>query len=130
MANGGYEVEGGRQLRATLKAAGDDLGDLREAHQAVADIVATAARADAPVMFGSLRDTIRGSGTKTAAIVRAGNNKKKNGVPYAAVRHWGWWRKHIKPTPFISSAAQSTEPRWIGIYSQALDRSLAKIKGK
>ncbi len=127
-----YQVEGGRKLRATLRAAGDDLTDLKNAHQDVANIAARAAKALAPVgETHKLRDGIRGSGTKTAAILRGGNNRKGNsGVPYAAVHHWGWPARKIPATLFLTRAAQQTEPAWVRVLEKYLITVNNKIEGK
>ena len=123
-----YKVEGGRQLRRTLRQAGDDLQDLSKAHREAAEIAAKASSALAPVKSGRLRDTIRAAGTKTAGIVRAGNNRS-SGVPYAGPIHWGWAKRNITANPFISQGAQDSEGRWIRVYEEAVDQALQKVKG-
>lgn len=130
-----YEVEGGRQLRATLKEADEQLADLKAAHAEAAAIAARASAALAPKRSGRLADTIRSSGTKTAGIVRAG----LKAVPYAPAIHWGWgsrpnrakkWRGGpIPANPFISRGAQDSEGRWIRVYENHVEQALAKVKG-
>lgn len=120
-----YKVEGGRELRRTLRQAGDDLQDLSKAHREAAEIAAKASSALAPVRSGRLRDTIRAAGTKTAGIVRAGFKR----IPYAGPIHWGWTKRNIKPNPFISQGAQDSEGRWIRVYEDAVDQALEKVKG-
>ncbi|WP_311878679.1 hypothetical protein [Microbacterium forte] len=120
-----YKVEGGRELRRTLRQAGDDLQDLTKAHREAAEIAARASSALAPVKSGRLRDTIRAAGTKTAGIVRAGFAR----VPYAAVIHWGWGRRHIKAQPFISRGAQDSEGSWIRVYEDYIETTIQKVKG-
>lgn len=123
-------VEGGRKLRSTLRDAGDDLSDLRAAHKDAAQIAAEASAALAPARSRRLADTIRAAGTKTAGIIRAGNNRStSSGVPYAGPIHWGWFKRGIKPQPFLSRGAQDSEGRWLPIYETALDQALDKIKG-
>lgn len=121
----GIRVEGMRTLRATLRKAGDDLSDLKEAHAAAAGIVVPAARASAPRRTGRLAGNVRGSGTKTGAVIRAGGAR----VPYAAPIHWGWEKRGIAPNPFISTAAQNTEPTWTRVYEAGVERVLSRIKG-
>lgn len=130
MAGGGYglhEVEGGRQLRKTLREAGDDLTDLKAAHRQAADIARDAAASAAPRRSGLLAATIRAAGTKTAGIVRVGNNTR---VPYANPIHWGWGRRHIAANPFASRGAQASQPQWLPIYERVVDEALNQIKGK
>lgn len=120
------EVQGGRALRKGLRAAGDDLTDLRIVHGQAASIAANRAADRAPELTGRLKATIRAAGTKTAGIIRAGNNTK---VPYAGPIHWGWGRRHIPANPFMTEAAQETEPRWRPVYDRYVDAALDKIKG-
>jgi hypothetical protein len=123
-AAGGVRVEGARELRRTLKRAGDDLSDLKDTHATVARIVAGAATPPRGPT-GRLAASVRGSGTKTASVVRAG----RKAVPYAGPIHWGWRRRNIEAQPFLTTAAASTEPRWVGLFAEALDTALAKVRG-
>ena len=78
------EVQGGNELRKTLRALGDtDLKrELSEAGKAAAEIVAGRARERVPVKTGRLRDAIRAGGTQRGGYVAFG----KKSVPYAAPR--------------------------------------------
>ncbi|MGO2659587.1 HK97 gp10 family phage protein [Mycetocola reblochoni] len=120
-----YQVEGGRQLRKSLKDAGDDLNDLKEVHKRAAQIAANAAASRAPHRTGKLAGSVRAAGTKTAGIVRVG----KKAVPYAKPIEYGWPSRNIKAASFARDAARSTEPRWIKLYTDELDRILNQIKG-
>lgn len=129
-AYSGVQIEGLRTLRSTLKKSGDDLTELKGVNSAAAGIAAGRAQGWAPVQTGALAGTVRSSGTKTAGIVRAGNNRRSSsGVPYAAPIHWGWPARNIKANPFLSYSAQATEPTWIKLYTDYLDKTIAKIKG-
>lgn len=123
-----YKVEGARELRASLRRAGDDLADLKTANREAADIVAPAAQRRSPHRSSKLAGTVRPGATKTAAVIRAGNNRA-SGVPYANPIHWGWFKRNIKPNPFLSLAAQETEQQWRKPYEKHLEDALAKIKG-
>lgn len=126
----GVTIEGARQLRRTLKEAGDDLTELKEVNRAAAEIAANRAKTWAPRTSGRLAGTVRSSGTKTAGIVRAGNNRKtKAGVPYANPIHWGWPSRNIKANPFLSYSAQATEPRWIKLYENYIEKALSQVRG-
>lgn len=122
---GTIRVEGADQLRRTLKKAGDDLGDLKEGHREAAGIAGRRAQADAPRVTGRLARSTRWGASNRAAIVRAGGAR----VPYANPIHWGWPRRNIKPQPWVSEAAEATEPEWSAAYAQAVDRILSRIKG-
>lgn len=121
-----HEVQGGRALRASLRAAGDDLTDLRTVHKASANVAAGGARRKVPHRSGKLAATIRAAGTKTAGIIRIGNNTS---VRYANPIHWGWFRRHIKTNAFATEGAQATEPSWLPLYEAYIENTLDKIKG-
>lgn len=122
-----YEVQGGRQLRKSLRAAGEDLTDLRDAHKEAASIAAAAAADRAPIgPTGRLSKSIRGAGTKSAGIIRAGNNTT---VPYGPPIHWGWYARHITPQPFLTEGARASEPRWVPVFERVLDSALDRVKG-
>jgi hypothetical protein len=120
------EVEGARELRASMKRAGEDLGDLKDAHAEVASYVAVAARSAAPVVSGRLAATIRGNRAAASAVVKAGGAA----VPYAGPIHWGWAARGIAPNEFLAATAAETEPHWTETYLAAIERIVAKIKGK
>lgn len=118
-------LEGAAELRRTLRAAGDDLGDLKAAHQAAAEVVAPAAASAAPFRSGRLAASVRGSGTKTAAQVRAGSAR----VPYAGVQEYGWPARGIVAQPYLVPSAEATEPIWYDAYVAEVDTILGRIKG-
>lgn len=127
MAGGAvHQVDGGRELRKSLRDAGSDLQDLKTVHRQSAQLAANAAAQRAPEVTGRLRATIRAAGTKTAGIVRVGNNTR---VPYAPVIHWGWPGHHIKANPFAVEGAHASEPVWLPLYQRHIDRTLSQIKG-
>ena len=116
-------VEGARRLRATMKRAGIDLQELKDAHREAADVVVGATRA--PSRTGRLAGTVRPGATKTMAIVRAGYAS----VPYAGPIHWGWPKRNIRAQPFLSDAAQSSEPTWVQAYEREVNEIIDKIEG-
>lgn len=122
----GIKVEGQRELRKSLRQAGDDLEDLKAAHKAAAEIAAGGARPLTPVRSGTLQGTVRAGGTKTSAVLRAG----RKAVPYAGPVHWGWPNRGIEPQPSLADGAKNTEPQWVELFYQELDKALKKVKGK
>lgn len=125
---GRLRVDGARRLRATLKAAGEDLQDLKDAHKAAADVVAAAARPRTPVgppEGGHIRDTIRTSGTASAAIVRAGRARN----PYAGPIHWGHRARGIAAQPWIYEAAKQTSDTWTDLYLEAVTTVVDRVEG-
>lgn len=132
----GITVEGAAQLRRTLRRAGSDLKDLKDANAKAAKIAAQASAALAPKRSGRLAATIRSSGTKTQGILRAGAAR----APYANAVHWGrkWWpnktspratRSTMRPQPFLSDGARNSEGQWIRVYEQDLEEIIHRIEG-
>ena len=118
-------VDGARELRRTLKAAGDDLADLTKVNATVSRYVALRGAAMAPRRSGALAGSVRGNAAKTSAIARAGGAR----VPYANVIHWGWPAHHIAAQPFLVDAAHTTEPTWTRYYLAEVERILGTIHG-
>lgn len=126
----GLRLEGGRELRRTMRKAGSDLTELKEANRAAADIVTSRAKGTAPNVSGRLANTVRTGATKTAGVVRAGNNRKSaTGVPYAAPIHWGWPARNIQAQPWLTEAAQDTESTWIKLFNDLVDEAINGVKG-
>lgn len=122
----GIQVEGAAQLRRTLKAAGDDLQDLTDAHRKVGTFVTSAATPRAPRRSGALASSGRPGATKAGAFIRYGGAR----VPYARPIHWGWPRRNIKAQPWAYQTAIDTRPAWTALYQDAVNRVLARIRGK
>lgn len=131
MARSQVELIGGARVRRTLRAAGDDLENLKAIHARVGKIVETKARANAPRQTGALASTVRSSGTKTAAIVRAGYAR----TPYAGPNNWGWpasaagIKGGYAGTHFVNDAAKQTEPVWLALYISEVNKALDQVKG-
>jgi hypothetical protein len=118
-------VDGARELRRSLKAAGDDLEDLRAVHATVARYVALRAAAMAPRRSGRLAGSVRGNNAKTSAVVKSGGAR----TPYAGPIHWGWPRRHIAAHPFMVDAAHTTEPTWTRYYLREVERIISHVHG-
>lgn len=118
------QVEGARELRRALGRGADALADLKDANAAAAATVADRARLTGPRVSGRLDASVRSSGTKTQAVVRAGSRS----VPYAGVIHFGWPARHIAAEPFIIDAGRATESSWVGLYLSAIQKIIDKIE--
>lgn len=123
--SGFLQVRGLRELQKSLKAVGEDLGDLKALNGKAAQIVADAAGPGTPRKSGRLASSVRVGATARAGIVRAG----KASVPYAGVIHWGWARRGIKAQPWLADAAASSESRWTDAYLHGVEELLEKVQG-
>lgn len=121
----GVSVAGARELRRSLKAAGVELDSLKAAHDEAARYVAARAEAAAPRRTGALASTMRGSGTKGRASVRAGYAR----IPYGPPIHWGWPARNIPANPWVLETAESTQAQWSAIYTRAVRALLDTIEG-
>ncbi|CAB0660738.1 hypothetical protein [Corynebacterium diphtheriae] len=119
-------VEGAARLRRTLKKAGGDLDDLKEANRRAAKAIKPIAEGMAPVLTGRLQASIRVGATRKAGILRAGRKT----VAYAGPVHWGWPAHGIKANPFMSNAAIRNQHVWEKEYIAALEAAIRKVKGK
>lgn len=126
----GVRLDGARKLRSTLRKAGADMTQLRDANKQAADIVTDRARGTAPRVSGRLLGSIRTGASQSSGVVRAGNNRKTAaGIPYAGVIHWGWPARGIQAQPWISEAAQDTEQTWFEVYAEHVNNLLKSVEG-
>ncbi|MBP6136580.1 hypothetical protein [Candidatus Neomicrothrix sp.] len=120
MAGPAIEVEGLREVRAALKAAGVGLDDLKAAGKAGAELVAATARTTVPVLSGALQRSIRPAGLVSGGVVRAGTAT----VPYAAVIHFGSPARNIEPRPFLYDAVDRRANEVADAYERAVNKIL------
>jgi hypothetical protein len=113
----GIEVEGGPQLRRAFKKLGDRADDLSALHGDIGELVADRAEDLAPVVSGTLRDSIRSSRRKTGATVMAG----RRAVPYAGPIHFGWRARNIEPQPFLYDALDDRRDEVLRKYEDGID---------
>lgn len=119
------EVRGAKELRKSLKRAGDDLGDLKDVHQAVGNLVVSTASGMAPRRSGALAGSIRAARAAAGVTIRAGSAR----IPYAGPIHWGWPARNIAANPFLSNAATSTETAWVALYEDELNKIIDRVEG-
>lgn len=123
MVGKGYvKVEGARRLRATMKRAGADLGQMSEAHQKVGQIVISAAAPMTPRETGRLATSLRASRTRASAVVRSN-------LVYAGVQEFGWPAHGIEEHAFVRGGAKRSEPVWLNAYLDAINKALKQVKG-
>ena len=130
MSEGGsIRVEGGRKLRSTLRKAGADMKDLTRLHRRVGEIILPRAVALAPVgpsAGGHIKNNIRATAAQRHSTIRAGGKAR----PYGPAVHWGWRAHGITAQPWISQAAQQTEPQWSSEFMDGIETILDQVKGK
>ena len=129
MSEGGsIHVVGGARLRRTLRKAGADMKDLTDLHRRVGNIIVPRAVALAPVgpdAGGHIRNNIRATAAQSHATIRAGSKAR----PYGPPIHWGWFRRGITPHPWITKAAQDTEPQWSAEFMDGVIKIIDQVKG-
>ena len=113
---------GADKMQRELKAAVVDLADLSEPGRQAGRRVASAGTAEAPRRTGALAASHRSTADRTVALITAN-------TVYAPVIHWGWRAHNIEPNPWLSRAAQRTEPAWIQFYEQQVDKALDRVRG-
>jgi len=121
----GVEIIGLAELTRTLRKAGEDISELKEAHRAAGEIVASYASSIAPRRSGRLASSIRPMKQARRARVVAG----RASVPYAQPIHWGWAARGIKGQPFLSDAARATEGQWLPKYLADVEAALERVVG-
>lgn len=121
----GIRVTGLDTLIRTMRRAGDDLAELKDAHVRAGEIIATEAARRAPRRSGNLAGSVRAMRQARRARVQAGRTT----VPYAPPIHWGWPNRNIAPNPFVSEAAQATEGEWLPVYLRDVQAALNRVKG-
>lgn len=118
-------IDGLRELRASLRAAGQDYRELKGAGLEAATLVAQTASSYAPSETGALRGSIRAAGQAKGAVVRAGSAK----LPYAGVIHFGWAQRSISPDPFLYDAADARFAEVEALYLERVSAIAGSIKG-
>lgn len=130
------QVRGAKQLRRTLKQAGVDMKQLRDANREAARSILPMTIGLAPVGDpapahwnvpppGRLKASLRVAATNRAGIIRAG----RKSIPYGGPIHWGWPARNIRPNPWIMRAAQDNEHVWVAVYMDQINSVLDQIEG-
>lgn len=120
------KVDGLRALQRQLRAAGADLGDLKDANAKAGRIVAGEAAQRAP---HGATGRLAGSGRASRAAGRAQVVFGSAAVPYAGPIHWGWPARGIEAQPFAVEAAESTRGEWLDAYADELQQIADRVGG-
>lgn len=121
--DGAVHVEGDERLRRTLRRAADELGDLRETHQAAAQVIVDASAP--PVRSGALAGGLRATATATEAVTTVVGEAAR----YAGVIHWGAPSRHIAAQPWFVEAERASHSEVIDVYADRVDDITRKIEG-
>ena len=99
-------IEGARELRRKFRQAEEDVTQLKDLHQRLAEDVAGTAKTKVPQRTGRLKNTIKPKAFSSKARVEAGNRSKarRTGVPYAGRTHFDWAAVGQRPQPFLYEA--------------------------
>ena len=122
MAESAVQIKGLTRFRSTLRKAGVDMADMKDANQAAARTVQRRAAADGPKRSERLVNSLRTPRTVAKAVIRSN-------LIYAPVIHWGWPRRHIRPQPFVTEAAAETRDEWLNEYEEALVKISNSVQG-
>lgn len=119
-------VEGLNDLRRDLrKLEPAAVKEIRVVLKDAAQIVAAAARADAPRRTGRLADSIRATTSGSKGVVRSP-------LPYANVQHWGGTiapkgtQIRIKATEFITKNLERHADRVVDAIGDGIERAAQK----
>jgi len=107
-------VTGADRLARTMRAAGDDLHDLTDAHRAVGAEVVQVGRGLAPVRTGRLRSSITADAGPAGVTITAG-------APYAAYVH--------ARNPFLDDALARREAAAVATITEDVEDVLDTIQG-
>lgn len=117
------KIEGLREVTRAMTRF--DVGSkvaIKATHLEAAQVVAGEAKRLVPVRSGRLRDSIRGAGQQSGAVVRAG----KSAVPYAGPIHFGWPKHNIEPNPFLYDAVDARRGEVLAAYEKNMDALIRK----
>ena len=114
------KVRGADRLAATLRAAGNKLGDMTQASTTAAQAVTADAKSKAPRRTGRLAASIVGEGRRNTARVTAG-------APYAAYVEFGTAR--VPARPYMRPALAARQAQIVDAYAAETDRIIGTVKG-
>jgi HK97 gp10 family phage protein len=125
MADGGMrlEVEGLNKLVSTMRKAGIDMSDMKQANKKAGTIVANAGRDVAPRRTGRLAASIKPANQARRARVRAGGG----GIRYARFQEFGSSKNEARH--YLYGSAAKTRDEWLPAYEWELNIILSRIQG-
>lgn len=123
---GAIQVVGLKEVQKALRQLDIPSKEIGIVGKEAADIVVLYAKTNTvPVRSGKLRSEIVSAKVQRGAVVRVNGNR----VPYANPIHWGWFRRHILPNPFIYAALDARIAQVYDTYFNQLDRLIRSVGG-
>lgn len=111
----GY-IQARKRLRACLTS--DLENELTEAIADTAErIIVPAVREEAPVITGTLRDSVRASPRLGGLTMKVGTPVK---VPYAGPVHFGWKDRNIEPNKFVYRGVNTSVKEFVTDVAEVL----------
>lgn len=124
----GVKIKNLRTITKALQDAGVPNKALREAGKQAGQKVLLEAKSLAPVRTGKLRDSIRLSANALGrTTIKAGNETT---IPYANPIHWGWFKRYIRPQPFLAKALGYSRDEIYQTYFNQLEKYITEIYAK
>lgn len=119
------EIRGAATLAATLKRAGVDIGELKEANALASSIAAAYVAGSAPRLTGALAFSVRGSARARGASVLSGTSS----VPYAGPINYGWPARNINASNFMIGGVRASEGEWVAAYQADIQKVCDGVRG-
>lgn len=120
----GYQITGLREVVRKLERLGIESQDLKRAFGRVSTTVVRRASADVPIRSGDLQRSIRPGNTKNKSVVRAGYGAR---VRHAGPINYGWAARGIRPTHFLTDAANHHTAEYVAIIEAELLRLIRSL---
>lgn len=121
----GVTVDGMKQLIKTMRQAGEDMADMKDANQAAATVALHGADQLVPRASGRLASSGRTARQAARARFQFGSAR----IPYAAIVHWGWPARGVPADTYGTDGARKTEPIWTATYTEALQAIVNRVRG-
>lgn len=119
-----YRITGLRETVRRLERLGVEAEDLKRAFGRISTTVVTDARRRVPERSGALSASIRPGNSKNKSVVRAGYAAR---VPYAGAINYGWPARGIRPTHFLTDAANERQHEHIKTIEAELARLIRSL---
>lgn len=127
MAGGGdltVRVKGAQRLSATLRRAGVDVADMKNANERVGRIVADAAGRLAPRRSGRLKGSIKPARQRAKVVIRTGPYR------YAWVQEYGSPSRGISARHYMTRGLAASQGAAVDQYFREVNTLMQKVHGE